>query len=196
MPSKWLWGETRLLLLERSLGLAPWESRSAPPWWEARLYYNTSRTSHVYPLGIKPFRTDTLSCVNITSLVNDKSVMSLTYQWFRCWISHYIQKFLAPADNLIPIAVLLCPSMYHGSAEYLPGPASVFSISAFRSLCTSPLDHRHALLNVNSKRCDRQIPPTGAQQPPPFFSTGSPLHDFKDTASIDSPPLQKHLRAS
>lgn len=114
--------------------------------------------------------------------------MSLTYQRFRCWISHYIQKFLAPADNLIPIAVLLCPSMYHGSAEYLPGPASVFSISAFRSLCTSPLDHRHALLNVNSKRCDRQIPPTGAQQPPPFFSTGSPLHDFKDTATIDTPP--------
>lgn len=36
-------------------------------------------------------------------------------------------------------------------------------------------------------RCDRQTPPTGAQQPPPFFSVGSPLHDFKDTVSGDAP---------
>lgn len=37
-------------------------------------------------------------------------------------------------------------------------------------------------------RCDRRTPPTGAQQPPPFSSTGSPLHDFKDTVSERSPP--------
>lgn len=48
------------------------------------------------------------------------------------------------------------------------------------------------LLMSTPSRCDSQTRPIGAQQPPPFCSKGSPLHDFKATVSRADPPQTHH----
>lgn len=121
---------------------------------------------------------------------NDKRKARLTYQRFRCRIPHYIENFLAPADKLIPIAVFLCPSMYDDLIRICLQLVQSEYQYLHSDLAVSPRWSMDTLLLMSTpSRCDRQTPPTGAQQPPPFFSIGSPLHDFKDTVSRETPAL-------